>query len=138
MKTTLHIVNILWARLNSSPLKTTVTGGVYKHLRPAGSNKEDVVINCLPINNEQLQQGIANVNIHVSNKAVSVNGVQDNTQPDHERLEELADLAIEALSDVWEGDYNFDVQSQTIFSDEEAQSHYVNLRIEFNNINISI
>lgn len=136
MKTTLNLVDILWQRINASPLKTAVTGGVYKHRRPTASQKEDVVINCLPINNEQLQQGIANVNIHVPNKAIAVNGIQDNTQPDHERLSELTELAITSLTDVWQDDYQFDIEQQQFFADEEAGDHYINLRIEFFNINI--
>lgn len=137
MKTTLKLIDILWQRLNGSPLATALTGGIYKHQRPINSREEDVVINCLPINNEQLQQAIANVNIHVPNLVLSSNGAQDDTQPNHVRLDELTDLAIERLTDVWAEDYNFDIEQQVLFSDSEAKDHYINIRIEFNNINLS-
>lgn len=136
MMTTLDLVDIVWQKLNTSPLKTAITGGLYKHRRPAGSQNEDVVINSLPINNVQLQTGIANVNIHVPNLTIEVNGVQDSKQPNSQRLKELAEMAIEALSDVWADDYNYDVQQQMLLEDEEAGDHYINLRIEFFNINI--
>lgn len=136
MITTLDLVDIIWQRLNGSPLKTAISGGLYKHRRPAGSQTEDVVINSLPINNVQLQTGIANVNIHVPNLTIEASGVQDSKQPNSIRLQELAAIAIEALSDVWAGDYNYDVQQQTLLEDEEAGDYYINIRIEFYNINI--
>ena len=136
MKTTLDLVDIIWQRLNGSQLKTEINGGVYKHRRPAASQKEDVVINCLPINTLQLQSAIVNVNIHVPNLTVAVNGTQDNSQPDHTRLQELTAIAVTILSDVWAEDYNFDIQQQTLIEDPEAGDHYINLRLEFFNINI--
>lgn len=137
MKTTLEVIDIIWQLLNGSPLADAITGGVYKNLRPLNTAKEDVVINCLPVNNAQLQQGVANVNIHVPNLILNVNGVQDKTQPNHARLQLLTGLAIQELLNVWEGDYNLDIEQQTIFADEEANSHYSNIRIQFNNINLS-
>lgn len=136
MITTLDVIDTLWTRLNYSQLKAMINGGVYKHRRPAGSNKEDVVINCLPIGNIQLQACIANVNIHVPNLTIEVNGVQDSKQPNTIRLQELALVAIDMLSDVWSGEYTYDVQQQTLLEDEEASDHYINIRVEFLNINI--
>jgi hypothetical protein len=134
MKTTFDMVDIVWQRLNGSQLKTEISGGVYKK-RPTGSQVEDVVINCLPVNNEDLQQAVLNVNIHVPNITIQANGVQDSSQPNTERLQELAALAIETLSDVWVGDCNYDVQQQGMIEDPEAGDHYVNIRLEFFNIN---
>lgn len=137
MKTTFNLVDILWGKLKASPLATAINGGIYKYRRPINSRKEDVLINCLPVDNNQMQQAIANVNIHVPNQVHTLNGAVDDSQPNHVRLSELADLAIAALTDVWAEDYNFDVQQQILFSDDEANDHYINIRIEFNNINLS-
>jgi hypothetical protein len=136
MMTTLDLVDIVWQRLNGSQLKTAITGGLYKHRRPAGSQSEDVIINSLPINNLQLQSAIVNVNIHVPNLTIAIGGVQDTRQPDSERLNELAKMAVGVISEVWAEDYNYDVQQQVLFEDEEAGDHYINIRIEFFNINI--
>lgn len=136
MITTLDILDIVWNRLDGSQLKTAIIGGLYKHRRPAGSQKEDVVINSLSINNLQLQSAIVNVNIHVPNITIEVNGVQDSSQPNFTRLQELAAIAVEVLSEVWADDYNYDVQQQVLLEDEEAGDHYINIRIEFFNINI--
>lgn len=136
MKTTLDLVDIIWDRLNSSPLKASITGKLYKHRRPVNSQSEDVVINSLPVNNEQLQQAVANVNVHVPNLELQVNGAVDRSQPDHTRLKSLAALAIESLQEVWEDDYTYDVQQQLLIEDPEAGDHYVNIRLEFYNINL--
>lgn len=136
MKTTMDIEDILWIFLNSSSLKSSVNGGVYKKKRPAGSISEDVVINCLPVNNLQLQSAVANVNIHVPNKVQNIGDVQDDSQPDHARLKTLGNAAVGLLVDQWNSDYNFDVQQQNIFEDEDGKSHYVNIRLDFYSINI--
>lgn len=136
MKTTLDIEDILWTFLDSSSLKTSVNGGVYKKKRPAGSTKEDVVINCLPVNNLQIQSAVANVNIHVPNKVQNISGIQDDSQPDHARLKELGNAAVSLLVDQWNNDYTFDVQQQNVFEDEDGKSHYVNIRLDFYSINI--
>lgn len=134
MTTNLEAIDILFTKLDGSSLKTAITGSICKLKRDADSNKEDVVINSLPFNNEQLQQGILNVNIHVPDVVVNVNNVQDK-QPDFARLKTLADMAVEILDDNWASTYNFSVQQQNVMHDPEAGSHYVNIRIEFFIIN---
>lgn len=135
MKTTLDIEDILWTFLNSSSLKGSVNGGVYKRRRPTGSTKEDVVINCLPVNNLQVQSAVANVNIHVPNKVQNISGIED-SYPDHARLKALGNIAVSLLVDQWNTGYNFDVQQQNVFEDEDGKSHYVNIRLDFYSINI--
>lgn len=130
MTTTLAIISILFSRLDGSALKNAITGSICKQKRDGNSRKEDVVINCLPVNNTALQTAIANVNIYVPDIKVEVNGMQD-TQPNIARLEELAAMAVEVLDDYWSGTYNFYVQQQHVFDDPESGCHYVNIRIEF-------
>ncbi len=89
MKTTFDIVNVIYEFLSSANLP--ISGGVYKR-RPTGSTQEDVVIGSLPINNEQVQQTVLNINVHIPNITVVVNGIQDNTQPDSKRLNEVTKL----------------------------------------------
>lgn len=130
MTTTEDIIEILFNRANAGPIKDTITGSVCKRRRDGDSKVEDVVINCLPINGEQLQDVIANVNIHVPDLVVSVNGM-DQKQPDSVRLQQLAGIAVPHFTDVWAAGYNYTVQQQTVFEDREAGDHYINLRIEF-------
>jgi hypothetical protein len=130
MTTTEDIIEILFARANAGPLKDAITGTVCKRKRDGNSSTEDVVINCLPVNAEQLQNGIANVNIHVPDVTVNINGI-DQKQPNSVRLQQLAGIAVPHFTDVWASGYNYTVQQQTVFEDQEAGDHYINLRIEF-------
>lgn len=131
MTTTFDITDLLWTKADSSTLKTSISGGIYKNQRPANSKKEDVVTNCLPVNNEQLQKTVGNVNVHVPNKLIKVNNVQESV-PDLVRLKQLAAEAIGIYKDNWTGTLNYDVQQQTLIKDEEAGDWYINIRIEFN------
>jgi hypothetical protein len=136
MKTTLELVNIIWQVLTVSPVKEEITGGIFKHIRPLNSEKEDVVINSLPNLNTDLSQAVVNVNVFVPNKTQNLNGAQDNSQPDAARLEELAGMATDALKDQWGDDYNFDVQQSVLIRDEEGGSWYYNIRLNFYSINV--
>lgn len=139
MITTLDIVDILWTKINASALKTALGsgGGVYKHQRPLNSAKEDVVINSLPVNNAQLQQAIANVNVYVPDKTINQNGAQSKV-PDHVRLDALAAIAVQVLKEEYSADaYHYELQQQSLIPDEASNSHFINIRIEFFNININ-
>jgi hypothetical protein len=133
MKTSLDIENILFTFLKASSIATEINGGIYKRLRPAESKLEDIVINCLPINNAQLQSCVANVNIHVPNLSVQIGDIT-NCVPNHTRLNELATEACMILNDQYANGYLFTVQQQNLFEDED--DHMVNIRIDFNSVNL--
>lgn len=130
MKTTFDTDDVLFDVLKTSSLKNEISGKVYKRQRPVNSNLEDVVINSLPITNEQLQQCISNVNIFAPDIEIAVDGVVDKVA-DLVRLKELADLAVSDLTDSISGDFTWDIQQQTLIKDDESSSHYVNIRIQF-------
>lgn len=138
MRTTFDLEQILYDRLKNGDLVAEITGGLYKRQRVPASELEDVVIISLPINADQIQEGIVNINIHVPNIEVTANGVTNPDQPDTARLMELADLAKLELDDVYEPTtgYFFNIQQQQLFSDEEAKDHYINFRIVFNSLNL--
>lgn len=135
--TVFEIVDHVWERINNSSLKAAITGKVYKHERPAGSVKEDIVINCLPINNVALQQTVVNVNIYVPRVTVTVNKVTSQL-PDHTRFKALAALADEVFNDVFivDADLGFDVQQHVLIQEQNGE-YYLNIRIETYNINLN-
>jgi len=135
MKTTLDLVDILWTFLSGSAVKDEITGGIFKHIRPVNSDKEDVVINSLPNVNKDLAEAVCNVNVFVPNKSQLLNGVQDKSQPDSARLKELATLLSITLEDQWGEDYNFDVQQSVLIRDETSGGWYYNIRLNFYSIN---
>jgi len=130
MKTGFDTDNVLYDVLKISSLKSAIAGNVYKRLRPVNSVLEDVVINSLPITNQQLQTCISNVNIFVPDKQITVNGVVTKV-PNEERLEELTVMAVQILADGIKGDFTWDIQQQAFIQDDESDSHYSNIRIEF-------
>jgi hypothetical protein len=138
MINSLEAVDIVWKRLYDSPLRTTITGGIYKQKRPQNSKLEDVVVNSLPIVNLQLQESIMNVNIYVPNLVITVNGTQDSSQPDHQRLKELTEIASGILIDVWSEDaqIHYDILQQSTFDVPEIDHHYSNFRLTFYSVNI--
>lgn len=137
MRTTLDIVDILYQAIKASSLKTAISGGVYKH-RPVNSGKEDVIINSLPVTGDQLQEGFANVNIHVPNLMLSIGGLQDRTQPDSVRLKALAALAVDTLKNLLaeSGDVSFTITNQTVFEEPDIFENYVNIRLKYYAVNV--
>jgi hypothetical protein len=136
MKTTLDIEDILFAAVKASPLASAINGGVYKRQRPVNSAVEDIVVNCLPVGNTQLQRAVANINIHVPNLSVTKGGITDNSMANHSRLKELAGMVEASLDDQFAQDYGYEIQQQQLFQDEVANDHYVNFRINFYSFNV--
>jgi hypothetical protein len=136
VKTTFDLVNIIVSILKgNTALMSTINGGVYKQ-RPAGSTKEDIVINSLPVNNLQMQSGLVNVNIHIPTIAVTIDGTVDH-QLNAARFKEVTDMVIALLDDVWAQDYNLGVQQQNLIKEQNGTEYYNNIRIEFNIINLN-
>lgn len=137
MRNTFNLVDIIYLVLTANAAITSaITGKVYKNARPLNSDKQDIVVGSLPINAEQIQQAVMNVNVHISNLKISINGVQDNSQPNLIKLEEVTALVIEGLKDKVFSDYWFDIQQQNLFADEATNEHYSNIRINFYSENI--
>lgn len=135
MKTTYKVVEILIGHLVAIGIESEIDGDIYR-VRPMNSKQSDIVVNALPIDNEQLQSGILNVNIHVPNLVVNVNSVQDNSQPDTEKMEAITEKVIAAIDEVWDADYSFHVQQQMVFEEPAFNEHYSNIRVEFNSENL--
>jgi hypothetical protein len=134
--TTFDIVETLWKKLDGSTLKAMISGSIRKHERPAGSSSEDIVVNALPAINDDLQVTVANVNIYVPDLVIDENEVQEKV-PDTTRMKVLANEALKLLNDVTDGDFNYDVQQQSMFEDSQSDSHFINIRINFYAINLN-
>lgn len=135
MKTSLDTVDIIYQALSGSSVKTAITGRIAKYQRLLNSVKEDIVINSLPITNGQIQNAVVNVNIHVPNKKVGADGVQDSSQPDSARLKELSNQVINVLDNSWGAGYNYSIQQQNIIQDNN--DYYSNIRVQFVWVNVN-
>lgn len=81
-----------------------LTGDIRIGLRSQGSTKEDVVISSLALTDGQIQEGVFNVNIHVPNLVgqQANNPMQvDNTQPNLDRMEQIAQACVQALNETY-------------------------------------
>ncbi len=129
MRTTFDCIDILYQKIKNSTVVNVISGKVYKNTRPLNSRTEDIVIGSLPINNEDIQQTVLNVNIHVPNLKLSIDGNIDNSQANFVRLQDLTELVIQQIDDITNVDYWYNVQQQTIF--EDLEEHYTNIRVNF-------
>lgn len=129
MRTTFDITDILYEAIKAHGF--TISGGVYKFVRPVNSNKVDIVVGSLPVNGEQIQTAVANINIFAPNLQLVINGVQDNSQPDWNTLKNVTELVVGFLKEKIGNDYWFRFQQQNFFADPEAKSYYSNIRVKF-------
>ncbi len=131
MKTGLDMVQEMFNYLNVPDITSVITGELYMLVRPQNSNVEDIVINALALTGSQLQQGVINVNIHVPNLSVKINGKPDQTQPDLDRLQKIAKLVVEKLKDYNGDDHRFSAQTGGIPYKDEDNTHFFNIRVNY-------
>jgi hypothetical protein len=117
---------LLYQLTAGSILKQAISGDVYKFQRPVNSDKEDVVVNPITIDNEMVQSGVANVNIHVPS-ITTADGVMPNTA----RLEELEAIGVN-LFEYGTGDiYTFYFLSSNTIKEPAKDEWFVNIKVQF-------
>lgn len=137
MKTGYELVDLLWSRLNSNAdLKASISGSIYKHKRPDGSDKQDIVINSLTANNEQLQKSVLNINFHCPNLSISTGGQPAVYVPDNVKLKAISDKIIALVDDHWTDEYHSIVDKQQNFEEPELKETFSNIRIIILSINV--
>jgi hypothetical protein len=133
--TSFDAVDKVYQQIKDTPFTAALQGGLYKMKRPVNSTTEDAVINSLGMPGTQVQQGVVNLNIHLPNLSLEINGKQDNSQPDFIRAQQLAALAIQQVQEFYTEEYWFLFQQQNIIQSDDTEI-IVNIRIEFYSINI--
>lgn len=125
--------DILFEVLNASTeLKNAINGGIYvQGERPDNSSKEDIVINNIAITHELPQSGNSNVNIHVEDLTLKING-QEQRKANRERLRTLTSLTIAALKAARIEGLTFWITNETVIKEPAINQHYNNLRISWN------
>lgn len=125
--------DILFNTLNASEgLKNSLTGGIFvQGERPDNSEKEDVTINNIVISHEYPQSGTSNINIHVPDLKVKIQG-QEQRKADRERLRFLTNLVISILKEARINGLIFWIDTETVIKEPAISEHYTNLRIEWN------
>lgn len=132
MKQTFDTDSILYQILNGSPaILSAISGGVYIDERPDGSEAEDIVVNTIDLTQEHAPQlGTSNVNIHVSDIDVQINGVQQKKK-NRERLKSLTTIVLNALKSAKIEGLALIVTNQTTIKEPTINQHYVNIRVDW-------
>ena len=137
MKTGYELVDLLWVLLHSNEdLKSSISGSIYKHKRPDGSVKQDIVINSLTSNNEQLQKSVLNINFHCPNLQVSPGGQPAVYVPDSVKLKSIVSKIIALVDDHWTPEYHSIVERQQHFEESELKETFSNIRVIIHSINV--
>lgn len=122
----------IFDNLKNGGVRSVITGDIYKDFRPAGSLKEDIVINSITVNNTFLQTGAFNVNCFVPYLKVKINGIDQNV-PDETRLKAVKNAVKPLLENKFTTNYNLDIEfSSTIMDEKDC---YINFRLKLNLFN---
>lgn len=132
MKAGLNMIKEAYPLLNVDAVMSVITGSIYLMERPKNSQKSDVVLNALPITNEQLQRGVFNVNIHAPNlKNIIIDGLPDETQPDIETLYAASNVVTPLLDNVFIGDHKMWIANPPFPIKDTDGTWYLNIRVNY-------
>lgn len=133
MKQTFDTDTILFKTLSASEsIVSAISGGIHKRQRPLNSELEDIVVNTIALSQEYYPQiGTSNINIHVPDKNISIDGVKQK-MPDNDRMEELSSLVLETIRSASFDGISASIESQTVIPESEIKQHFVNVRITWN------
>lgn len=132
MKQTFDTDTILFQKLNGSGVKSAITGGIYKRQRPLNSALEDIVVNTITLSQTFPPQiGTSNINIHVPDIPVKIAGVSQK-MPNEPRMKQLSEMVLEVIrGEIIPGLLVYP-ETQTVIIEPEIESHYVNIRVNWN------
>lgn len=126
MKTALEVTKFVYKIINISDLTDIISGGVFRINKPKDSEKEDVVINILPLDRgyHKMQNGTINVNCYARN----LNGV-----PNIVRLDLISNKVIEILNnyDQKANNFYFEIVETHILDELQQNSlSFVNIKLK--------
>ncbi|MCX6222483.1 MAG: hypothetical protein NTZ69_16040 [Bacteroidia bacterium] len=132
-KTGLQIQDDIFSVIDTSSLKQTIAGKIYKGgMRPINAKTEDAVVTFLTGLNGQIQTGVVNVNIYVPDIAIGSDGQLVCNIPRCRTLE-IAILQIAEALKASEYKIYPDNVVQT-FPAPEISQHFINARLKFERI----
>ena len=136
--TAAETVRLLYVYLLNSGLKehaNAPTGNITKYTRLANSTLEDVVVK--PLTGQRytpVQESVILVNLYVPNLRLQLpGGVVDQSQPNAERFEYLAELLSNILAEFWsfDGRYGFEVEQDNGPFEDKNNQHFISFRVRF-------
>lgn len=128
------VIDNLYNFIKGSALEQAVSGVLCKTIRPKDSEKEDIVISVISNMSAQIQEVYANVNIYVKDLTITKDGHSQN-EMDIPRCRVLCDLAFDLLETGIGDSFRFVVESQRVLPIDEMQTHVINNRILYKQVN---
>lgn len=127
-----QVINKLYAALLHSTLKDAVSGDLYKSgLRPLNRVAEDIVVNFVSGTADQIQEGVANVNVFVPDIDNGAGALVADTARCR-TLEEIANTWADTLASADSDGYRFELDSMIeTMQYEDKKQHFINLRLKF-------
>jgi hypothetical protein len=132
-----QIENDIYGLLKNSPMKSFISGEVYKYgMRPRDSKVEDAVVKFVTGLDDEIQTGVVVVNIYVPDIDAFQNGVMVRNISRCTEIEVRANEWVKSLT-AGTTDYLFSL-AQTIYTEEEPEinQHFVTVRIKFSLLTI--
>lgn len=137
MRTSKEIQTDLLALLVDSPLAQAVSGKVYRGgQRPRDSKNEDITLHITSVTASQRQEGVAVVNVFVSDIPVGMTATLTEDARRTAELERIATNWAEGLTTNLTGEYLIRLASAVYtMREEDTKEHFVVVRLRFSIIN---
>lgn len=126
MKSDIEIKDAIYAVIKGSALEKAITGKLSKTLRPATSDKEDVVVSILDNGSGQMQEAFVNVNIYVPDY------IRDGQAEEYTiRLRELCKMSYELLFNCRGNGFRVDSKGskQRVLEVNGKKEHFINNKL---------
>lgn len=136
MKTGLDMLQDISNLLMLQHIKDFISGDLCIMNRTNNSDLEDIVLGSLGINQEQVQSGVFNINIHVPNLVLEMeNGRIDNSQPNFARMMEITNIVIPMVQDKRTEDYWLTIAMPAIPLRDQDGTFFSGIRVNYNSVN---
>ncbi len=131
-KTSLEMVDDVFALVDVAALKSAITGNIYKYHKPLNSKKINVVVDALTLDTQPWQSGVVNVNIHAANlPSVTTEGVSDPNFPNSVLLSNLAKIAVGLLDEVYKEGFHTSIETAPALLQDADNTWYINIRVDY-------
>lgn len=125
---TIQTDSVIYKILKESALLDGITGGIYTAgERPDNSNAEDIVINNISFEHSTPKRGVSNINIHIPDIAVQINGMPQ-FKTDRERLQEITQIVTSIIETTTIEGVGLHIDTTQVFAEQTTHEHYMNIR----------
>jgi len=119
------LTTLLYKLLIDGCVKPSISGDVYKYVRP-NSDKEDVVVTPISLVGQGYQRGTVNLNIWVPDIQVS-----GQSTPDSKRLDAISKTINDLIKGSNYGDLTITINGQTLQEEADLKYHFCSIAVDF-------